>query len=150
MKSVHLLRDLGSSSPSVDVRDARSVLEGGYACLLSGKPDGVLDLLDCGASWQYGSDITLLHALLLLLEFISTLKSSNVGLELIETSGRSVLITIHVRGVGSETSIDVDFNLAHKWTFREDGVIAFQWFASPDEARHTLGERPSRRHHVAI
>src|SRR5580704_3377499 len=96
MESVLSLRDLRSSSSIVDMRYARSVLEQGYARLLNAKPDGVLDLVDCGDFWQTGSDVTLLHALLFLLEFVSTLNLPSVGSERIETKGRSVLIPIRI------------------------------------------------------
>jgi hypothetical protein len=143
MESVLSLRDLRSSSSIVDMRYARSVLEQGYARLLNAKPDGVLDLVDCGDFWQTGSDVTLLHALLFLLEFVSTLNLPSVGSERIETKGRSVLIPIRIRGVGAEASIDIDFTVAHLWTFREDGAIAFQWFVSLDDACRAL-ERLAR------
>ena len=118
--------------------DAVLILESAYACLRSSKPNSVLDLINSAESWQLGSDITLLHALLHLLEFASTLKLPNIGPEGIERSGRSVLVTVRVCGQVFETDLEIDFTVAHLWTFREDGLIAFQWFASLEEAQRIL------------
>jgi hypothetical protein len=132
--------DLWPRASSLDTRQLCSILEDRYGRLRENKPDGVLDLLDCGNFWHQGSDIVLLHALLYLLEFVGGLKFPSISLEEIVTTGRCVLATLRVQGVGLGAPVRIDFGVAHLWTIRENGSIAFQWFASPEDARRVVME----------
>jgi ketosteroid isomerase-like protein len=126
--------------------DPVGAIRDSYEALNRGEIDSTLAALDPKVVWRESPELPGAGEMRgtdavrrFLEEYLESWEEFEQEVEAIERGGDRVLVSLHMRGKGRASGLEVDTRYAHLWTVRGGRGVLVEAYRDPEEGRVALG-----------